>query len=272
MHMIKYRYIKIVFALTLIISVSACGSNEKELDDFKETPVEVLYNNGMDLLKNKRFKEAAEEFDEVERQHPYSVWATKAQLMAAYSYYEGGDYDDAIIAANRFVQLHPGNKDAAYAYYIRALSYYEQISDVHRDQEITIKALDALKQVVLRFPKSEYAKDAKLKIDLAKDHLAGKEMSIGRYYLKQKQYLPAINRFRKVVEEHQTTSHVPEALHRLVEAYSSLGLLEEARKSAAVLGHNFPGSEWYQLSYWILESGQADFHGNKERTWLGFKF
>ncbi len=240
-------------ATTLIMGVtlSACTVNEEP--EYVERPVSSIYNEAMDLLQNTQYRDAAQQFDEVERQHPYSVWATKAQLMAAYSYYQSNRYDDAIIALDRFTQLHPANRDVAYAYYLKALSYYEQISDVARDQKMTDLALKALNEVVKRFPTSEFSRDAKIKIDLTYDHLAGKEMEIGRYYLNQKYYLAAINRFRTVVERFDTTTHVPEALHRMTEAYLALGIQTEARKTASVLGHNFPNSEWYSDSFYLFE-------------------
>ena len=197
-------------------------------------------------------RKAAQSFDEVERQHPYSTWATEAQLMAAYSYYQANQYEDAIATAQRFIDLHPGNPNVAYAYYLVGLCHYERISDVGRDQEMTRKSLEAFQEVVRRFPDSAYARDARLKIDLARDHLAGKEMEIGRYYLTRGLYIAAINRFRTVIERYQTTTHVPEALHRLVEAYLSLGIEREAQTAAAVLGYNYPGSDWYEDSYALL--------------------
>ncbi len=236
-----------------LVALTAVACTIKEEPEYVERPVSEIYNTAMNLMQDGYYKRAASEFDEVERQHPYSVWATKAQLMAAYSYYQSNRYDDAIIALDRFTQLHPANRDVAYAYYLKALCYYEQISDVARDQKMTELALDALNEVIKRFPDSEYARDAKIKIDLTYDHLAGKEMEIGRYYLTQKHYLAAINRFRAVVERYETTTHVPEALHRLTEAYLALGVTSEARKTASVLGHNFPGSEWYSDSYFLFE-------------------
>ena len=214
--------------------------------------------------------EAAKLFDEVERQHPYSVWATKAQLMAGFAHYQNNGYPEAIIALDRFIQLHPANPDIAYAYYLMALCHYEQISDVGRDQKATMLALEMMQEVVRRFPKSNYARDVRLKIDLTRDHLAGKEMKIGRYYLEREHYLAAINRFRRVVEEFQTTTHVPEALHRLVEAYTRIGVVDEARNSAAVLGHNYPGSEWYMDSYSLargVENFDIEDKGIVERVW-----
>jgi outer membrane protein assembly factor BamD len=247
------------------MGLAACGS-ERETP-YIERPVGTLYNTAMDALLDGRTFQAAKLFDEVERQHPYSVWATKAQLMAAYSLYQSEKFTDAILALDRFIQLHPSNPDAAYAYYLKALCYYEQISDVGRDQRFTQQALKALDEVVRRFPDSEYARDARLKIDLTHDHLAGKEMDIGRFYLRQRHYLAAINRFRVVIDQYQTTSHVPEALHRLAESYKALGMAAEARKVAAVLGHNFPGSEWYDDSYQLVEKDRLD-GDTSQRGWF----
>jgi outer membrane protein assembly factor BamD len=229
--------------------LAACSSDEVA---YEERPVEAIYNQAMDRLLDGDAELAAVDFDEVERQHPYSVWARKSQLMAAYSHYRVNNYDDAIFTAQRFLQLHPGNRDAPYAYYLIAICYYEQITDIGREQKITEQALDALRAVVDRYPASEYARDASLKIDLARDHLAGKEMEIGRYYLDRGHYAAAINRFRHVVRDYGTTSHVPEALHRLTEAYLSLGIDDEAKNTASVLGYNYPGSEWYLDSYALL--------------------
>jgi len=236
--------------LGLVFLASACGSSKKDV--YVERPVEELYNQAMDKFNDSNYRGATSDFDEVDRQHPYSVWATKAQLMSAYALYQSSKYDESVVALDRFIQLHPGNRDTAYAYYLKALCYYIQITDVGRDQKMTEQALKALDEVVRRFPESKYARDARLKIDLTRDHLAGKEMDIGRYYERQGQYLAAINRFRRVVDNFQTTTHVPEALHRLTESYLALGIVDEARVSAAVLGHNYPGSEWYQDSYALL--------------------
>lgn len=238
-------------ALLAASILAGCASNDAP--EYVERPVEELYNEAVDQAESEDFAEAAETFLEVERQHPYSIWATKAQLMSSFSYYSDGQYDDAILSADRFIQLHPGNRDVSYAYYLKALSYYEQITDVGRDQRTTELALQSLEEVVRRFPDSRYAKDAVLKIDLTRDHLAGKEMEIGRYYHERGNYLAAINRYRNVIENYQTTTHVPEALHRLSEAYSALGIEPEAQSNAAVLGYNFPGSEWYIDSYELVE-------------------
>jgi len=239
----------VAFAV-LLLGLVACSSNEEPA--YVERPVEDLYNTAMDQLLAADYDEAARLFDEVERQHPYSVWASKAQLMAAYAHYQNNKYDEAVNALDRFIQLHPGSRDAPYAYYLRAISYYEQISDVGRDQKMTQLALEGLDDVVRRFPESRYARDANLKVDLARDHLAGKHMDIGRFYQSQGEYLAAINRFRMVIQDYQTTTHVPEALHRLVESYLALGITDEAQATAAVLGHNFPGNAWYAESYVLL--------------------
>jgi outer membrane protein assembly factor BamD len=230
--------------------LAACASTEET--PYVERPVEAIYSEATAAMDAENYKTAARLFDEVERQHPYSQWATRAQLMAAFAHYQALNYDDAIIALDRFIQLHPGSEDIAYAYYMKGLCYYEQITDVGRDQRVTQQALDALGEVTRRFPESPYSRDAALKIDLTSDHLAGKEMEIGRYYLRQAQFNAAIGRFRTVVEKYQTTSHVPEALHRLTESYLALGVVDEAKSAAAVLGHNFPGSEWYLDSYALL--------------------
>ena len=234
----------------LICALSACGGAKQEA--YVEKPVDDLYNKAMDEIVEERYATAAKTFQEVESQHPYSVWATKGQLMAAYSLYEAGNYGEAIIAADRFIQLHPGHRDVAYAYYLKAICYYMQIVDVGRDQRTTELALRALDDLVRRFPDSKYARDAKLKLDFTRDHLAGKEMEIGRYYLKRGEYLAAMNRFKRVIDNYQTTTHVPEALERLVECDLALGLAKEAKDNAAVLGYNYPGSRWYQDAYALM--------------------
>ncbi len=262
-----WRAIKHAAALgsvSLLLAACLAGTETASRD---EEPVYTLYSDAMGLLEQGEFKKAAEAFDEVERQHPYSVWATKAQLMSAFAYYEKGRYDEAIIALDRFIQLHPGNRDVSYAYYLKALCYYEQITDVERDQQVTELALQSLDDVITRFPDSKYARDALIKIDLARDHLAGKEMTIGRFYQRRGNYLAAINRYRNVVEQFQTTSHIPEALHRLTESYLALGLPNEARASAAVLGHNFPSSSWYSDSYALLAKSQLE-PARDERSWI----
>lgn len=253
------NYIHLLIVLGLVSGLTACTSKDKKAtsDIVEEAPIESaenLYQEADKLLNDKKYRSSINKFQEVERLHPYSKWATKAQMMAAYAAYQEDSYDEAILALNRFVQLHPGNEDVDYAYYLTSLAYYEQISDVARDQEMTERALKSFDALITRFPNSEYARDARLKRDLTLDHLAGKEMEIGRYYLNRNQINASINRFRTVVKEYQTTTHVPEALHRLVEAYLTLGLRTEATRVAAVLGHNYPGSKWYEDSYKILDA------------------
>jgi len=250
-----------------VVAVALAGCSGQKKQEYVERPVEEIYNEAIDFIQDQKYAASTEKFDEVERQHPYSVWATKAQIMAAYAYYQANRYDDAIVALDRFIQLHPANKDISYAYYLKGLSYYEQISDVDRDQKMTQLALSSLRELVTRFPNSKYARDAKLKLDLTYDHLAGKEMEIGRYYHKQGHYLAAINRFKLVVSEYQTTTHVPEALHRMTEAYYALGLPGEAKKFAAVLGHNFPGSEWYIDSYEMMEKKKIRHTKQSDSSW-----
>lgn len=236
-------------ALLLVMAACSGSAGLKVLED---RPVEELYNTGMDHLANGDYTDATLSFDEVERQHPFSIWAPRAQLMSAYSHFSADEYDDAINALDRFIQLHPSHEIAAYAYYLRAITYYEQIVDVVRDQYITKKALETLDDVIRRYPNTDYARDAKLKRDLAFDHLAGKEMQIGRYYQLEGSLVAAMNRFTYVLVNYQTTTHAPEALHRLVESHMVLGMKDEATKYAAVLGHNFPSSEWYADSYALL--------------------
>ncbi len=247
-----FKMLSVVAALAVFSGCSGTGSNN---DVFApEEPAEALYTKGTDALDRGEYQEAAKQFAEVDRQHPYSQWATRAQLMEAYAYYEDMEYDDAIKSLDQFIELHPGSADISYAFYLRALSNYERISDVRRDQTATRDALKGLKEVISRYPDTEYAKDATLKIALINDHLAGAEMEVGRYYIKQHLYISAIGRFKTVIDKYQTTSHVPEALERLVECYTALGVFDEAKKNAAVLGHNFPGSDWYRDAYNLMKA------------------
>jgi len=234
-------------------TLGACSSNSNRDRKFVATEVGLLYNLAKDRLEIGRYSDAAALFDEVERQHPYSTWSRRSQLMSAFSYYQANKYDDAVLTAERFLALHPGNKDAAYAYYLIAICHYEQIIDIERDQKKTEQALAALTEVVRRFPDSVYAEDARLKIDMTRDHLAGKEMEVGRFYQKQGYHLAAITRFRIVLDRFEDTNHTPEALHRLTESYLALGLRDEARKAAAVLGYNFPDSKWYKYAYNLMQ-------------------
>jgi len=235
--------------------LAGCAHGGKKKDDtrFIARDVDTLYNLAVDRLQRHEYKVAAQLFDEVERQHPYSIWARRAELMSAYSYYLGRSYSDSIKSAQRFLSIHPGNRDAAYAYYLIAVDYYEQINDVTRDQKVTQQALDALGELVRRYPDTKYAADARLKIDLVNDHLGGKEMEIGRFYQRRAQWLASIIRFRIVIDKYQTTTHVPEALERLTESYLAQGLPNEAKDAAAVLGNNYPGSKWYERAYNLVE-------------------
>ena len=241
---------------SILLTVAACGKDSVE--KYSARSVDQLYNIAGDLSDKRRWKAAAVAYDEVERQHPYSVWARRAQLMSAYSHYMARNYDESVLAAERFLQLHPGNAGAPYAYYLIGLSHSNQIVDVGRDQEKTFEAQGALSEVFRRFPNSEYAKDAKLKFDLTRDHLAGKEMEVGRFYLMREEYLAALGRFQLVAIEYDSTSHLPEALYRLTETYLALGLVKDAERAAQVLGHNYPGNKWYVRSYAILSENRQD--------------
>jgi outer membrane protein assembly factor BamD len=250
----------------LALSLGACSSGSdiwesttkifSKDDTFVEEPAEKLYNQGLFLVNEKHDpKEAAKKFEEVDRQHPYSDLARKSLLMSAYAYYQASEYDSCIGAATRYVTLHPGSPDAAYAQYLIAASHYDQIPDVSRDQGRTEKAIAALEEVVRKYPTSEYAVSAKAKLEAARDQLAGREMTVGRLSLQKRNYIGAINRFKLVVTQYQTTRHVEEALARLTEAYMAIGIVSEAQTAAAVLGHNFPDSPWYKDAYNLVKSG-----------------
>jgi outer membrane protein assembly factor BamD len=262
----------LVLGITALLPLlSGCGGTDQNAKQGPTGPVEELYNNGVDALSARRYSSAADQFNAVEQNYPYSTWAVNAQLMSGYSLYLQGKYTDATGTLDRFIQLHPAHRDIGYAYYLRALCYYEQIADIQRDQKGTEQAMNALREVVTRFPDTAYARDAQLKIDLCVDHLAGKEMEIGRFYQKQNLYEAAIGRFQRVVDDYQTTNHVPEALARLTEIYLALGLKDQARKTAAVLGDNYPGSEWYNATYaqltddGIARPGDKTPNGDAER-------
>lgn len=245
----------LVAALLAATALTACAGkgNKKPELAYVERPVDQLYAMGARRLDERRWTEAVDYFTEVERQHPYSEWSRRAILMTAYAYYEGNQYEDAIAAADRFIQLYPGSPNASYAHYLKAICYFEQIMDVARDQGATQNALVSLRDVARRYPTTAYARDARVKIDMVHDQLAGKEMAIGRYYLRDNQPLAAIGRFKKVITDYQTTSHTAEALYRLTEAYLTLGLVEEAKRNAAVLGHNYPGDRWYKDAYDLMQ-------------------
>ncbi|MSO66496.1 MAG: outer membrane protein assembly factor BamD [Pseudolabrys sp.] len=246
----------LLLAVSLGVGLGACSSLFGKDDTPPDEPADRLYNEGLYLLNQKKDLSAAiKKFEEVDRQHPYSEWARKALIMSSYAYYESGSYDDSVTAAKRYISLHPGSPDAAYAQYLIGSSYFDEIPDITRDQARTDKALAALDEVARKYPSSEYAISAKQKMKIANDQLAGKEMLVGRYYLQKKDYTGAINRFKVVVTKYQTTRHVEEALMRLSEAYMALGIVEEAQTAAAVLGHNFPDSEWYRHSYNLVKGG-----------------
>ena len=242
-------------ATTAMLLTAGCGGKGGKNRDtaYVARDVDTLYQAAKDRLDRGDIKEAAALFDEVERQHPYSPWARRAQLMSSFSYYVAREYSKSIQSAQRFLSIHPGNRDAAYAYYLVALNYYEQISDVTRDQKVTQQAQSALNELIRRYPNSRFASDARLKLDLVNDHLAGKEMTIGRSYQRSGKWLASTVRFRTVIDTYQTTSHTPEALYRLVESYLSLGIPAEAQKVAAVLGANYPGDEWYARAYELMQ-------------------
>jgi outer membrane protein assembly factor BamD len=247
------------------VSLSACstlgiGGDTRERLAYVERPAELIYSEAFEAVEAGRWDQAKLLFEEVERQHPFSEWARRALLMSAYASYRSADYEDSITTSQRFIGLHPGSDSTPYAYYLIALNYYDQIYDVGRDQETTVNAENALQQVVRRFPDSDYGRDASLKLELTHDHLAGKEMDVGRFYLRQNQPLAAIIRFKNVVRDYETTSQVEEALHRMVEAYVTLGVIGEAKKVGSVLGYNYPDSAWYQDSYDLLEGYGVDLN------------
>jgi outer membrane protein assembly factor BamD len=248
------------------------GSSEEKRDaTYQERPIDQIYSAAWKRVRNSDWDGAAKQFDEVERQHPYSVWARRSMLMSAFCYYEANKYAEAISTADEYISLHPGSKEVAYAFYLKAISLYEQIVDVGRDQSNTQAALTALQDVVQRFPDTEYARDATLKIDLTMDHLAGKEMEVGRFYLFHGDYIGAINRFRVVVEQYSRTPQITEALERLTEAYYALGLYNEAKTAAAVLGANYPGSPWYEDAYNLLK-GQNLKPEEDKGSWISKAF
>lgn len=244
---------KIYFLLcaALLLALTACQSDSD--DKYVEKPALDLYQVGLKEIKEQHFKKAGKSFEEVIRQHPYSDYATRAQLMAAFSYYKAQEYEEALASINAFIQLHPANEHIPYAHYLKGLCFYNQISSVERDQQMTEKAMDAFLVLIQRFPSNPYAKDAAIKIDLLKEYLAGWNMEVARFYEKKMMHLAALNRFKFVVMNYETTSHVPEALFRLVEVYLQLGLIKDAQAAAVVLGHNFPGNKWYQRAYDLLK-------------------
>ena len=248
------RSAAMLVACAAILPAAGCARNKAKGDTaYIARDVNTLYALAKRYMDQGRYEDSAKLFDEVERQHPYSVWARRAQLMSSFSYYLARKYPEAVSSARRFLTIHPGNKEAPYAHYLVAMSYYQQIADVTRDQGLTQQAADAFDGLVRRYPQSRYAADARLKLDLIHDHLAGKEMEVGRFYQRSGNWLAASTRFREVVDKYQTTSHTPEALERLVECYLALGIPEEARKTAAVLGANYPATKWYERAYSLVQ-------------------
>jgi outer membrane protein assembly factor BamD len=274
------RAVRVAGLIATAVPLGACSTVSgwwdsilgKKDETFVDQPADKLYNEGLYLLNNKHeSNDAAKRFEEVDRQHPYSDWARKSLLMSAYAYYEARDYDSCIGAASRYITLHPGSPDAAYAQYLIAASNFDQIPDITRDQGRTEKAIASLEEVVRKYPNSEYATTARRKLESARDQLAGKEMLVGRYYMDKRDFTGAINRFKTVVTQYQTTRHVEEALERLTEAYMALGIVSEAQTAAAVLGHNFPDSKWYQDAYQLVKSNGLEPSEN-QGSWISRAF
>jgi outer membrane protein assembly factor BamD len=246
---------------------AGCAERDVSREELELLTAEQIFRLGEDYLQRGEPDKAADTFDEIERLYPYSQWSKRATMMSAFSYHNAGEYEDSRSAAQRYLDFYPADDDAAYAQFLISLSYYDQIVDVGRDQGNTFEALQSLRATIERYPDSEYAQSARLKFDLTLDHLAGQEMEIGRYYLKRGHYVAGVNRFRAVIEEYQTTSHTPEALHRLVESYLSLGLTDEAQTAGAVLGHNYQATQWYSDSYALL-TGQGLDAQEAGDSWL----
>ncbi|MBS4084459.1 MAG: outer membrane protein assembly factor BamD [Rhizobiales bacterium] len=258
--------LRVLVILPLGVSLAGCASlgnfslgslwgDKKEDELLPDQPADLLYNEALTLLNKKDFEKAAKKFEEVDRQHPYSEWGRKSLLMSAYAYYEGQKHPETVIAARRYLALHPGSADAAYAQFLAASALFDEIPNIEHDQRRTETAMEALSEVIRKYPETEYAVSARRKIDVARDQLAAKEMVTGRYYLKNRNFSGAINRFKVVVTKYQNTRHVEEALARLTEAYMSLGIVNEAQTAAVVLGHNFPESPWYKDAYALVTSG-----------------
>ena len=249
---------RIGLAVAAFAGLAACASSDPEDLAFQEIPAERLYAEGMVAMEDGDTKEAQAKFEELDRQHPYSNYARRSMMLTAYNHFRAGRYTETISAARRFITLYPGDEDVPYAYYLIGESYYRQIPDVTRDQEAAERAMAAMNELIQRYPDSEYTNDARKKVRITLDQLAGKEMQIGRYYLERLEYIAAVNRFKVVVQDFQTTRHVEEALYRLTEAYLAMGITHEAQTAAAVLGHNFPDSEWYKRAYEKLGQGGVE--------------
>ena len=253
----RRRAAAFLIAPSLALGLAGCFGRDEEAA-LNADPPDLMYNQGLALLNAGDTSDAAKKFQSVDREHPYSEYARRSMVMSAFLNFRNGKYTEAINDAQRYVTLFPASPDAAYAQYLIGESYFRQIPDVTRDQDLSRKAIEAMGEVVRKYPESEYAEDARRKMDIARDQIAGKEMQIGRYYMERREMLAAVNRFKTVVSEYQTTRHVEEALHRLTESYLALGIVPEAQTAAAVLGHNFPDSEWYQDSHKLLsERGVA---------------
>lgn len=265
------RVLRFALLVAVAMPMAACSMFNKKEELEPDEPADQLYSEGLKGLNEGDFDKAKKKFSEVDRQHPYTDWGRKSVLMTTYTFYKNGKWDDAIQNGNRYVQLHPTSPDAAYAQYLVGMSYYNQVPDVSRDQERTMKAIAAFDELVRRWPTSEYAEGAKRRASVARDQLAGKEMQVGRFYLQRKDYTGAINRFRVVVSQYQQTRHIEEALHRLVEAYLSLGITGEAQTAAAILGHNYPDSEWYKSSFALL-NGSGVAPQENEGSWISRAF
>jgi len=277
---LRASIVRLALLALVVAPLTACSSIDKlnpfggekyETKLLPDVPAEEIYDQGLARLARNDGEGAAKKFSELEKQYPYSQWARKGLLMQVYSEYEGGKHDDAAATATRYLGLYPSSPEAAYATYLMAMSYYKQIPEISRDQETTEKALQVFTALVQKYPKSEYVEDAKFKIQVARDQLAGKEMSVGRYYLSRKNYTAAINRFREVLAKYQTTRHSEEALYRLTEAYMGLGIAHEAQTATAVLGHNFPDGTWYQDAYKLLAGGGLKPQENKA-SWISKAF
>ena len=277
----RFLAARAVLCLAVAASLSGCGalnainpfggpSKHAKAPDPSQMSAEELYNSGVEKLRAGNYGQSVGQFDLVQENYPYSPWASNAQLMEGFANYQDDNYTDAVAQLDHFISLHPQSPDAPYAYYLRALCFYEQIADIQRDQRGTLQAMTALQEVVNRYPDTAYARDALLKIDLCRDHLAGKEMLVGRYYERQHLYEAAINRYQRVVQDYQTTNHVAEALERLTECYLRLGLIDQARRTASVLGYNYPGSQWYQAAYSDLREAHVADAGGAPRRSSGF--
>ncbi|MEP9376843.1 outer membrane protein assembly factor BamD [Aquabacter sp. CN5-332] len=267
---VRFRVLGLLGVFLVAASLAGCASDKDDIIAPDE-PAEKIYNEGLTLMNKGDLTAAAKRFEDLDRTHPYSEWARKALLMDTYVYYQAGKYDEAIAAGKRYLTLHPGSADAAYANYLVASAYFDNIPDVTRDQKATRQALDALDDVIRKYPNTEYAASAKKKVEVARDQLAGKEMMIGRYYLENRNYTGAINRFKVVVTQYQTTRQVEEALFRLTEAYMALGIIGEAQTAAAVLGYNFPESSWYKDAYKLVQQGGGEPQENKG-SWISQAF